>query len=367
MAEAFKETLALPRIKALGEAIHSRFPEFDGAAYLMALEQHNWDALSLMERLRSASAALVEQLPADKGPELLISVLQDNEQLSGWLSLICCEYIARCEFGDVAEALSYLSRMTEYFSAEFAIRPIIKRDVNACLTVLQGWTKHENYHVRRLVSEGTRPRLPWGIRLHEFIEAPELVLPLLEALRDDPEEYVRRSVANHLNDLAKDHPQLIIDVSYRWLKDVPEPLLVNRQKLIRHACRTLFKQGNPQALALFGYLAVDDIRCEISVKKKRIAWQAELEFELQLENSASSENKLMIDYQVHYMKANGKLSPKVFKWLDRIEKGNNQSTFSKKHSFRTVTTRKHYPGHHRIEIYVNGIKKAQTEFELLAE
>lgn len=367
MAEAFKETLALPNIKRLADAIQNSYASFDSVSYLQVLESQSWHELSLMERLRAASEALVNQLPADKGPELLIAVLQSHEQLSGWLSLICCEYITRCEIPDVAEALDYLSQMTEYFSAEFAIRPLIKKDVETCLAVLQNWTQHDNHHVRRLVSEGTRPRLPWGIRLHEFIEAPQLVLPLLESLRDDPEEYVRRSVANHLNDLAKDHPQLIIDVASNWLNNVPAAVLPNRKKLVRHACRTLLKQGNSQALALFGYLAVDDVHCELMIKNDCIEWQSDLEFELQVRNNAASDNKLMIDYQLHFMKANGKLSPKVFKWLDRIEKGNNQSSFVKKHSFRTVTTRKHYPGLHRLEVYVNGIKKAQTEFELLAE
>lgn len=367
MAEAFKETLALHNIQLLAQAIEGQDPQFDCAAYIDLLAQSAWQDLSLMERLRRAAEALVEQLSADGGPELLVATLQNNAQLSGWLSLICCEYISRCALADSAQALHYLSQMTEYFSAEFAIRPIIRRDPEVCLKILNEWTQHENHHVRRLVSEGTRPRLPWGIRLHEFIEQPDLVLPLLHALRDDPEEYVRRSVANHLNDLAKDHVPLVIDISRHWLQDVPAVHRINRQKLVRHACRTLFKQGNPEVLQLFGYHPVDDVCCDLQVKNKQVCWQGDFEFELTLEKQSARENKLMVDYKVHFMKANGKQAAKVFKWLDRTESDAVALSFEKKHSFKTVTTRKHYPGLHRLEVFVNGIKKAQTEFELLAD
>ena len=367
MAEAFKETLSLDNVERLANAIHKQDADFHNKVFIEAVQQQDWAELSLMERLRAAAGAMVETLPAESGPDSLIAVLQGNDELSSWLSLICCEYVVRLESLSTEQALNYLAQMTEYFSAEFAIRTLIRKDLETCLKALRSWLKHENHHVRRLVSEGSRPRLPWGIRLHEFIEQPELVLPLLEALRDDEEEYVRRSVANHLNDIAKDHFELVVDISHQWLKNVPAELQKNRLKLIRHACRTLFKQGHPGALELFGYGDVTDVDCELNISNSSVAWEDELEFELQLNKKKNTVNKLMIDYRVYFQKANGKLAPKVFKWLDREANETGVQTFNKKHSFKTVTTRKHYPGKHRLEVYVNGIKKAQTEFELLAE
>ncbi len=262
--------------------------------------------------------------------------------------------------------------MTEYFSAEFAIRHFILRQPEQTLIVLQSWLQDENHHVRRLVSEGTRPRLPWGVRLPIFIEQPELVLPLLLALRDDSEEYVRRSVANHLNDIAKDHPELVITIAQQWLakaelKDLNELQKKQRIKLIRHACRTLFKQGQPEIMALFGYLPAADVQCQLSSQRLIVPFGGEFSFELLLEKEGAENNLIMVDYIMYFQKANGKQAPKVFKWIDRRFNQSTKEIVSRKHSFKKISTRKYYPGLHKLEVVVNGIKKAQIEFELLVE
>jgi 3-methyladenine DNA glycosylase AlkC len=229
--------------------------------------------------------------------------------------------------------------------------------------------------VRRLVSEGTRPRLPWGVRLPLFIEQPNLVIPLLLVLRDDDEEYVRRSVANHLNDIAKDHPQLVIEIAQQWLapsalEQLNNEQEKNRMKLVRHGCRTLFKQGEPKVMALFGYGDVDDLQCNLKLLNEKVAWGSELVFECSFSGKEvhnSKNNKYMIDYIVHYQKANGKLALKVFEWLDRKDIVTSDKGFQKKHSFKAISTRKHYPGIHKLEVVINGIKKAKLEFELLTQ
>jgi hypothetical protein len=214
--------------------------------------------------------------------------------------------------------------------------------------------------------------LPWGVRLPIFIEQPELVMPLLFALRDDPEEYVRRSVANHLNDIAKDHPQLVITTAQEWLKEDELKGLTSEQrkqrfKLIRHGCRTLFKQGLPEVMALFGYLPADDVQCNLTSEQLNVPFAGEFNFEMVLEKKNQGENLIMVDYVLHFQKANGKQAPKVFKWLDRRFDSAVKETVTRKHSFRKISTRRYYPGLHRLEVMVNGIKKAQIEFELLAE
>lgn len=381
MAELFKEHLSLDKITSLGRSIAEQSSQygiqFDQSNFQIKLAEYcleqgedDWPLLSLMQRLRAAAKSIHNIMPEAEGADAIVAALQGNDQLSGWLSLVCCEYIGIHQNLSLEQGLNYLQQMTEYFSAEFAIRHFILRQPEDSLAILTSWLNHDNHHIRRLVSEGTRPRLPWGVRLPVFIEQPELVIPLLTALRDDDEEYVRRSVANHLNDIAKDHPQLIISIAQQWLAENELASLNNigrkqRIKLIRHACRTLFKQGQPEVMALFGYLPADDVRCSLSSEQLTVPFSEEFKFELTLEKTSNQENLLMVDYIMHFKKANGKQAPKVFKWLDRSFTTKASETISRKHSFRKISTRKYYPGMHKIEVMVNGIKKAQIEFELL--
>ena len=265
MAELFKDNLSVKEIIRLERSIAEQSAQFnthfdntifhkklilscsDMVGQENVVDENQWQSLSLMQRLRAAAQALNGAMPQAEGAEVVLSALQKNDQLSGWLSLVCCEYIATHEQLTLEQGLQSLQKMTEYFSAEFAIRHFLVKQPEATLAVLTRWLTHENHHVRRLISEGTRPRLPWGVRLPIFIEQPELVMPLLFALRDDEEEYVRRSVANHLNDIAKDHPQLVIITAQQWmsaeeLKRLNPVQRKQRIKLIRHACRTLFKR-----------------------------------------------------------------------------------------------------------------------------
>lgn len=383
MAELFKENLSLEKISALGASIAEQGTdydiEFDQTRFQRKLTDYcneqgeeDWQLLSLMQRLRVAAQALHFTMPQQKGADIVVATLQGNEQLSGWLSLVCCEYIGIHKALNLSQGLQYLQQLTEFFSAEFAIRHFILKQPEESLAILTTWLEHDNHHVRRLVSEGTRPRLPWGVRLSIFIEQPELVMPLLTALRDDEEEYVRRSVANHLNDIAKDHPQRVIETAQQWLAaEALEPLseLQKKQriKLVRHGCRTLFKQGKPEVMALFGYMPAEDVTCRLSSKNKRVPFSGEFEFELLLDKSSAKKNLLMVDYVVHFQKANGKQAAKVFKWLDRSFSSAVKEKVLKKHSFKKISTRKYYSGAHKLEIIVNGIIKAQIEFELLEE
>ena len=392
MAELFKENLSLEKVNELGQSIAEQVGDydisFDQAEFSQQLKyfanaeldrklggeldetEELWQLLTLMQRLRAGAKALHHILPESSGADAVVEALQTNKDISGWLSLICCEYIGIHQQLSLEQGLHYLQQMTEFFSAEFAIRHFILRQPEQALVVLQSWLAHDNHHVRRLVSEGTRPRLPWGVRLPIFIERPELVLPLLLALRDDLEEYVRRSVANHLNDIAKDHPALVISTAQQWLSETElAPLTsiqkVQRTKLIRHACRTLFKQGQPEVMALFGYQPADDVNCSLSTKQSQVPFWGAFEFEMTLEKTTAEDNLLMVDYIMHFQKANGKQAPKVFKWLDRHFDSATNEIVSKKHSFKKITTRKYYPGIHTVEVMVNGIKKAEIEFELL--
>ena len=248
--------------------------------------------------------------------------------------------------------------MTKRFSAEFAVRPFIAADPERALRWLETWAGDASPHVRRLASEGSRPRLPWGMRLGVFVADPAPLIPLLTRLRDDPSEDVRRSVANSLNDIAKDHPDLVAGIAYDWLRDAPPA----RARLVRHACRTLIKRGHVATLAALGYRPAA-VTAELELATPVVRFGGALEFAAVLRAQAAGE--VVLDYVVHHRKANGGLSPKVFKWKRvRLEKG-KPLRLARRHPMRPITTRVYRDGPHRLEIVVNGTVVGAADFELI--
>jgi len=251
--------------------------------------------------------------------------------------------------------------MTKRSSSEFGIRFFLLAEPGRTLSVLESWVGDSNVHVRRLISEGTRPRLPWAMRLPAFIDDPAPLLPLLAALKDDGEEYVRRSVANNLNDIAKDHPDIVSRIARQWLKGADK----NRRKLIRHACRTLIKQGHKGTLKALGYgtpcVEMDMLR----ISTPRVTFGTALEFELSLTSTADRPQSLVVDYAIHHRKANGATTPKVFKWKTATLAPGATLRAKRKHAIRKITTRVYYPGKHRLEIFVNGVSLGIEDFELI--
>lgn len=260
--------------------------------------------------------------------------------------------------GDFEDCLQLLAELTPRLTGEFAIRRLLAADLDRGLATIQTWTAHPDEHVRRLASEGTRPYLPWAVRIPGLIQRPEATIPILDALYRDPHEYVRRSVANHLNDLARHSPDAVIKAAAAW---VAEPD-ANTAWVVRHGLRTLIKKADPGALALQGFapasLAVTAPRLDRSL----VALPAELAFEFEVSNTGSDPARLAVDYVVHYMKSNGAQSEKVFK-LAALTLGPGETrTMSKRHAFRQMTTRVHHAGTHALELQINGVRYAHTEF-----
>ena len=251
--------------------------------------------------------------------------------------------------------------LTKRFTAEFSIRPFITRYPKRTLALLRKWTKDPSDDVRRLVSEGTRPRLPWAPRLPEFQKDPGPVLGLLEELKDDPALYVRRSVANNLNDIGKDHPELLVETAAAWMKDADE----NRAWLIRHALRSAVKRGDVGALRVLGYGDAKGLIVEaaaIAPALARIGDKITVAFNVT--NKGRQGRPVMVDFRIHYVKANGSTSPKVFK-LKAIEIGPGDSVrVQKKVSVADMTTRKHYAGLHQVDAILNGEVKPIGSFNL---
>lgn len=373
MAELFKDQVSESAISQLALRLRDHNPDFNSTQF-MKLVMKELLALELKQRIALITKGLKTYLPQNfqLAGEWLRPLLEQpkqgkalmtqdhNEDLSPWVVIAIGDYIAEQGLEHFELSMTLLKELTKLATAEFAIRPFIQIYPERTLEQLTLWSKDADQHVRRLVSEGSRPRLPWGIRLQAFVEDPSPVLPLLEALKDDSEEYVRRSVANNLNDIAKDHPVLVADIAERWLKDASK----DRVRLVKHACRTLLKRGDKKVLKGFGFDVPKLEKSMLTISSKKVCIGDRLNMNLVLKNGLKKPQPIMLDYVVYHQKANGTLSPKVFKW--KVLQLNPKDTLKieKAHSFKPVTTRVYYPGEHRIEILINGEVLAEQKFEL---
>lgn len=287
------------------------------------------------------------------------------EPLSGFDLWPFTEFVQAFGLGHFEESMKGLHTLTQKFTAEWAVRPFLIQHQERTLQQLMAWSKDDSPHVRRWVSEGSRPRLPWGELLRDFINDPTPTLKLLEELKHDPELYVRKSVANHLNDITKTHPAVVIKTLKRWKQNAPAEQKDNINWITRHALRTLIKAGNPEALKLLGYHTEADIKLQnLKLKSKniKIGESLEMTFTLNCAKNASA----VIDYAIHYKKANGTHSAKVFKLSNKDLKADQPEVITKRHSFRPVTTRVLYPGTHQVEVFANGKSLAKAQFTLKA-
>lgn len=281
--------------------------------------------------------------------------------LAGWVVWPLTDWVARCGLHQPDRALDALHAMTQRFTAEWAVRPFIERHPERTWARLAAWCEDPSEHVRRLASEGSRPRLPWGRQLQGLIRDPAPTLPLLARLQDDPSAYVRRSVANHLNDISRDHPEQLLRWLQAHLPQAPAP----RRALLRHASRTLIKAGHAQVLAAWGQGEPLAGRATLTLRPGAIALGEAVELRVGLQSQAGSAQPLVIDYAVHHVKADGRTSPKVFKgWTLTLAPGEAR-VLVRRHALRAISTRRHHPGWHRVTLQVNGQTLAEAGFELL--
>ncbi len=374
MAEPFKNLLDPSLVRTAARHLQRAWPEFDSGRFTrQAL--HGLESLELKARAMHVADALEAALPSDFAAaadvlesalapahegEAMAGLALDDRGLRGWILWSAGEFVARRGLATPARALQALHAFTQRFTAEFAIRPLIIAHPALCFETLERWTRDPSAHVRRLVSEGSRPRLPWGVQLKSLIADPSPTLPLLRALQDDESEYVRRSVANHLNDIAKDHPAIVA----RWLEEHLPDASAERRALLRHASRTLVKRGDARVLAAWGVGKRFAGSAALTVSPKRVAVGGRLALTLELQSTARSAQRLVIDYVVHHVKADGSRSPKVFKgWTVELP-ARGALRLAKQHSLKVVTTRRYYPGVHLIDVNINGVKCATATFTL---
>lgn len=353
-------------VRILAKNISKIYPKFNTKAFISDILK-TLETLSFGDRSRIIKEALTLYLPQDfkKSASILIQALPKErveDELTGWEGFMIIpqtEYIAEHGLEHFDIAMNALYEMTKRFSSEMAIRHFIIAHPDKCFSLFMTWVSDANPHVRRLVSEGSRPRLPLAIAIPQLKKDPTPIIPFLDILKDDPILYVRRSVANNINDISKDNPDLAVEILKKWNNDTsPES-----QWVISHSARTLIKRCNPQILTLFGYAKPIVSVSLINVSPKPLYIGDTLLFSATI--TSEETQSLLIDYKIGYTKANGKIKTKVFKLNKKQTQKGETFTISKKHSFKQMSTRKHYPGTHTIELLINGETFSQKEFTVL--
>ncbi len=370
--EPFKNLISEEIVTLCAWHLGKQIPAFDALAFTSSILPM-LSQLELKQRVKLISENMLAVLPEDvqRRNAILVGMLHPDknnhasassskEGLCGWGVWPLTDVIGQSGLDDFDDSMRALREITMRGTSEFDVRPFIEADPDRALSIILDWTHDENEHVRRLASEGSRPRLPWGMRLKALMTDPSRTRPILDALRDDPSEYVRRSVANHLNDIAKDHPDFVVDIAENWMKGATK----DREKLIRHACRSLIKQGDERTLAVFGVLPPAIRDPEIFIVTDTVILGEKLGFEVTLSSRKTDPQKLLIDYVIHHRKANGSLSAKVFKWRQMVLGPGETTKLRREHAIRPITTRKYYAGQHFLSLRINGRDFGKSDFDL---
>ena len=321
---------------------------------LIADEMHAW----LPKNTKTRNRILLDLLHPYK--DASAELQSDKDGIRGWGMLPLCAVVGEYGLDDFQASLAVLKEMTKLFSSEFDVRNFLLIDQEFALSLMASWVNDPCHHVRRLVSEGTRPRLPWGVRLPQLVADPSPTLPLLEALRDDEDDYVRRSVANHLNDIAKDHPDLVARLAKRWMRGADK----KRIKMLRHACRTLIKQGHPLALEVFGFSTPLIKLKHLTIQTPDVSFGEGVDFSMEIKSTSNVAQSLIVDYLLHFRKSNGKLAAKVFKWTTFSLEPKASIVLGRSHAIRPITTRKYYAGQQGLSLRINGQDHGYETFSL---
>ncbi len=359
MAEKLKDILfPLEKVQLFGKILNEVYPEFETEKFVASVCDAEWPERELKEKMRHTTLCLHKFLPDNfvEAAQILVDIVP---KVTGFEAIVLPDYIELYGLDHWDISLPALGELTKCGSSEFGIRPFLNKDLEGAMKYMLKWADNDDFKVRRFASEGCRPRLPWASGVPALKKDPSLILPILEKLKDDQEEFVRKSVANNLNDISKDHPELVLDICERWQGNSK-----NTDWIIKHACRTLLKQGNKRAMLLFGFanpelMKVEDFK--LSNTSPSIGQDISFSFSFRL--STKQKQKVRIEYIVHYVKANGKTSPKVFQ-IKEVEMKPGLHKISKKHSLKNMSTRKHYPGEHKFELVINGEVKASSSLIL---
>lgn len=367
MSSLLKDRYSIAFYDAFILAANKAQLSIDKELFYSRLIDHSWEELSLKQRMRKTTQVLHTFLSSDVVESLnAICVLveglkQEMETEYSLEYLFLADYVSLYAINHVEEAIQAMEVITTFTSCEFAIRPFFVAYPARMLQQVNSWAEHTNHHVRRLASEGSRPRLPWGEVLPDFVQNPEPLIPLLTKLKQDSSEYVRRSVANNLNDISKSRPAMVIETVKAW-----KGISKETDALIKHGVRTLLKAGNKEVLSLLGVSENSSLKINAFRVVDTVVQQGEyLSFEFGLTNHSEESVLIRLEYRVYFKRLNKEEGSKVFKITEKTMQPNQQIEILKKHSFKPITTRKYYPGLHGVAVIINGKESERINFELV--
>jgi 3-methyladenine DNA glycosylase AlkC len=340
-------------------------PGFSAEKFINLIFTPAFEQMELKARMKHTAEALHDFMPANYGQSIvllggLIASLKAHGFWQERLEMMFIpNYIEIYGINDLHASIMGMEVVTQYVSCEFAIRPFLLKYQDEMIRQMMFWSKHSNERVRRLATEGCRPRLPWGLSVPAFKKDPGPIFPILENLKNDPSESVRRSVANNLNDISKDHPDLVIELARKWKGQSRET-----DAIIKHGCRTLLKQGHAEVLSDYGLNNEDILLEDFEILTKEVKIGGTLSFRFNITNSGLLNKVIRLEYAVYYMKANGQLTRKVFKISERTYKPGENAKILRNQSFKLITTRKFYIGKHELSIIINGTAFEKAQFVL---
>jgi len=352
--------------EGIAVCMEETIPHFNTSIFLKLIYTTKFEGMELKARMKHTAMALHHFMPSDYEQSVshLCALIESLKEHGFWQErlemMFIPNYIEVYGLDHLQTSIKGMEIATQYVSCEFAIRPFLNKYPDEMITQMILWSRHENDRVRRLSSEGCRPRLPWGLAVPVLKKDPRPILPILESLKQDSSESVRRSVANNLNDISKDHPDLMIGISRKW-----KGISKETDAIIKHACRSLLKQGHEDVMADYG-LNVDGIVLEeFEVLSPVVHIGQTLRFQFKISNTGVLAKKVRLEYAVYYMKSNGQLTKKVYKISERIYEPAEKIKILRNQSFKLITTRKFYLGKHELSIIINGKEFDKTAFELL--
>lgn len=342
-------------------------PNFNKSKFLNAIFTTDFEGMELKERMKHTSKVLHQFLPGDyrKNIDLIKTTIQQLRIKGigedGLAYMFLPDYIETYGIDDFSKSVEALEFITQFVSCEFAVRPFILKYSDDMIAEMQKWSLHENHKVRRLATEGCRPRLPWAMGIPALKKDPTSILPILENLKNDPSEWVRRSVANNLNDIAKDHPETVLEIAQRW-----SGISKETDAIIKHGCRTLLKQGHAEILKHYGLSDEGILLSDFKVLTPKIKIGENLEFSFAITNTNLAEQKVRLEYAVYYKKQNGENTKKVYKISERVYPADSKIVVNRKQKFILITTRRLHLGTHQVSMIINGAEKEKVNFELMA-
>lgn len=368
MSTALKDYFSTEYFQLLGKHLKRQVPNVSVQHFVKQCYSPAFETMELKDRMRHTAQVLGTFLDTNypSACQQLIGIIEGFEQSSNKSETINVahlffpEFITAYGLKDLPTSLKTMERVTQFISCEFAVRPFLISEEKKMLAQMLKWSKHPQAGVRRLASEGSRPRLPWGMKVPTLIENPNLILPILENLRQDSNESVRRSVANSLNDISKDHPNLVLELVQKWSNSSPET-----DALLKHGLRTLLKKGHPKVLKHYE-LNSNQVTCKtFRLFTPTIKIGDSVAFDFEIENFSQKLQTVRLEYRLYFLRNNGTHSGKVFKISERQLKPGGKLMISRKHSFRPITTMRYYPGKHSVALVVNGKEYEGHSFELL--